>query len=106
MIRATPSAALTSSIPQRAHLVPVEQPAPIVRKRVITSRIRKLSEGMSVFGCASPACAVVIIQLPKPRLLLDRCCPVRARHSASRSSKSADMPAFTPRQLSAQPREK
>jgi len=28
------------------------------------------------------------------------------RHSASRSSKSADVPAFTSRQLSAQPREK
>jgi len=34
MIRATPSAALTSSIPQRAHLVLVEQPAPKARDHI------------------------------------------------------------------------
>jgi hypothetical protein len=54
-LSASVSAALTSSIPQRTHLVLVEQPAPIVRKRVITSRIRKLSEAMSTSGCASQA---------------------------------------------------
>jgi hypothetical protein len=53
MIRATPSAALTSSIPQRAHLVLVKQPAPKAREHLH----RKLSEAMSASGCASQAYA-------------------------------------------------